>query len=207
MPIVAAAEDREAILVELAEGLAVDPHRARGRALDAADHREQGRLARARRPDHADRAAGGDLEIDAAQDLDGAGGAAQGHVHVAELDHRRGAGWGRSGEGRGGRGRGHGGTDGPMGARFSSSALAIALMIAARQARARGRRLPDRRARRFPGLEPTASTSRRAFRRGSSGGSPRRATTARCSMPGSPATPRPAASRGSTGCSPTSRAT
>ena len=34
-----------------------------------------------------------------------------------------------------------------------------------------------------------------------------RATTARCSMPASPATPRPAVSRASTGCSPTSRAT
>ena len=89
MPIVAAAEDGEAVLVERAEILAVDPHRAGGRALDAADHGEQGRLAGARRADHADRAAGRDLEIDAAQDLDRTRRATQGHVHVGELDHRR----------------------------------------------------------------------------------------------------------------------
>ena len=39
-----ATEQREAVLVELAQRLAFDPHHARGRALDAADHGEQGDL-------------------------------------------------------------------------------------------------------------------------------------------------------------------
>ncbi len=63
----ATAQRRALILVQREEIDAADPHRARARRIEPGEEREERRLARARGADHRDRFAGGDLEIDVAQ--------------------------------------------------------------------------------------------------------------------------------------------
>ena len=72
-----AAQPGERVLAEPAEIVAVDPHPSGARPLQPAEHHHQGRFARARRADDAHRLAGADLERDAAENVDGTGGAAQ----------------------------------------------------------------------------------------------------------------------------------
>ena len=62
-------------------------------ALEAGDHHEKRGLAGTRRADNADRIAGLDAQIGAAQDFDGAGTARQGETDIFERDQGIGMGW------------------------------------------------------------------------------------------------------------------
>ena len=86
-PHMIAAETCQRVLVERSEVVAVDAHRPGARPLDAGDGGEQGRFARTRRPDHAQRLAALDAQGDAAQNGDRAGGAGEGEMDVVESDH------------------------------------------------------------------------------------------------------------------------
>ena len=72
-----AAEPGERILVEAAEIGPVDPHSSGARPLEPAEHHHQCGFAGAGRADDAHRLARPDLERDAAQNVDGPGGAPQ----------------------------------------------------------------------------------------------------------------------------------
>ena len=71
-------EPREPVLVEGREVFPRHLDPARRRPLETADDHEQGGLAGSGRPDDAHRFPGGEVEVDAAQDLDGPGRAGQG---------------------------------------------------------------------------------------------------------------------------------
>ena len=132
-----AAKRGELVFVQGPEILAIDPHAARGRALDAADHREQGRLAGSRGPHHTHRAARWHIQVHAAQNLDRTGGARERDVYVAQLDHGGALGCGER----------HGETDGSIAPAAQGCAGAC---DHPGRARCHGeRRMPDRRARRF----------------------------------------------------------
>jgi hypothetical protein len=80
------AKERQLVLVEGRKIGAGDAHQARRRQLEAGDDGQQGRLARARRPDQTHGLARRHLQVDAAQDIDGAGRALQSEMHVLEVD-------------------------------------------------------------------------------------------------------------------------
>ena len=74
---------------ERAEGLAVDGDGARGGLVEGAEEIEQRGLAAAGRADDGDGFAGGDMEVEVAQDGDGAGGALVDFGNAGEVDHVR----------------------------------------------------------------------------------------------------------------------
>ena len=88
MPIWSPAEPRQLVLAEPAEFLAGDDDPACARPLQPGDHHHQGRFARTRRADDADRLAGRHRQIDAAQDVDLAPGTGQFEMNVPQIDHQ-----------------------------------------------------------------------------------------------------------------------
>ncbi len=91
-----AAQPGQGILAERAEIVSVDLHLSGTRPLQPAQHHHQGRFARAGGTDDAHRLAGIDLERDAAENVDGAGSAAQSQVNIFKY-HERAAGMKRGG--------------------------------------------------------------------------------------------------------------
>ena len=88
---------REAIVGEAGEVLAADPHGAGRRDVEARQQVHEGGLAGARRPHHGEELAARDVDVDAAQGVDG-------RVAVAVAAAEPGAADGRAGgHGRGGR--------------------------------------------------------------------------------------------------------
>ena len=83
-----ASQPGQRVLAEPAEIVAVDPDRSGGRPFETAQHHHQARFARARRADQAKGLAGGDLERDPAQNVDGSGGAAQSKVNLVDHHER-----------------------------------------------------------------------------------------------------------------------
>ena len=77
-------EPRERVLVEGREVFPRHLDPARGRPFETADDHEQGRLAGPGRPDDAHRLAGGEVEVDAAQDLHRTGRAGQGDGKIVQ---------------------------------------------------------------------------------------------------------------------------
>jgi acyl-CoA thioesterase I len=89
-------EPGDRVLVKKPEIVAVEPHASGARPLEATDYHHQGGFARARRTDQADGLAGGDLERDAAQDVDGPRGTPQSQMNIFQR-HKRAAGMKRCG--------------------------------------------------------------------------------------------------------------
>src|SRR5688500_1008741 len=88
---------RPGVVVEQPQVLARDLDPARGGALQAARHHHQAGLAGARGADDGRNFANGDVESDAAQDIDRAGIACHVEMDVGEADYRL-AGVGRDGQ-------------------------------------------------------------------------------------------------------------
>ena len=96
-----APETRPGVIVEQPEITARDLDAARGGALQAARHHHQARLARARGADDGRNFANGDVESDAAQDIDRAGIACHVEMDVGEADDGLAGVWrGQAGSGR-----------------------------------------------------------------------------------------------------------
>ena len=83
---IGAAKPGELVFVERTELGARDLHSALSRALKPGDDHQQRRFARARAADHGDGLASCDVEIDAAQNRDGARARGQRDLHALELD-------------------------------------------------------------------------------------------------------------------------
>ena len=81
-----APQARAGIVVERPEIAAATSTRARGGALEPARHHHQARLAGARGADHRGDLAGGDIERNAAQDIDHAGIACHVEMDIGEAD-------------------------------------------------------------------------------------------------------------------------
>ena len=102
-------DDAEAVAPQPGAGIVVEPPEIVAghldppgrRALQTARHHHQARLAGARRADHGGDLAGGDIERDAAQDIDRAGIACHVEMDVAEADYgcQGGGGGGQAGSG------------------------------------------------------------------------------------------------------------
>ena len=182
----------------------LDP--ARGGALQAARHHHQARLAGARGADHGGDLAGGDVESDAAQDIDHAGIACHVEMDVGEADDGDSRAIGRGGQAGSGReamnlGIGYG----RFAAAVNSLLIAILCLACAcrrRMHKPRPSRLAD------PGRQPGGGLRRQP---GPGDPGPARgraqegtAATSPSSITASRATPRRAGSSGSTGCWPTS---
>ena len=84
-----AAEQRQGILIHVPIVRAGDAHVAAAHALKACDHHQHGRLARAGRPDDADRRPLLDGHIDTPQDVDRPGRPLQSKMDAVELDGSR----------------------------------------------------------------------------------------------------------------------
>ena len=82
----AAAKARERVLVEAGKVRAVDDDPAGIGPLEPGHGHEQGRLARARRPDEADRLAPGDVEGDSLEDMHPRGAAPEAQIDVLQRD-------------------------------------------------------------------------------------------------------------------------
>lgn len=82
-------EEGQTILIKAREIDPGDRDMTAGRPLDAADDGEQAGLAGARGTDDAEAGAVLDIEIDALEDMDGAGAARQRQMHIPQPNHER----------------------------------------------------------------------------------------------------------------------